>query len=374
MLPFGRTVRSPPHCVQHADADMTSGVPWEVTGVRRQARETAREAARRSGMWIGEWLVSLILERARHEGVQPPASREVEDERRRRYSDEPTRRAAEEPLPDVSERLATLSRRRDQLGHDKALIGGSHRDDASSRQIAEALSGIDHRLDQLAADHRSAPAQFGRGSSTYSPEPPQPAAPVDPLDQALAEIAERQRMLDGAAAPPRADLLRAPTQGLTALEAQLRHINARIDTLQPLGVTSAVETLRDDLAEIGLTIKEAMPRQAIDALEKEVRSLAERIDSRRNEGANAADLAGIERGLTEVRDALLALTPAENLVGCDETVRAMAQKIDSIADSPQDPVVLEQLESAIVALRGVVSHVASNEALAKLSDEVRVLG
>ena len=32
---------------------------------------------------------------------------------------------------------------------------------------------------------------------------------------------------------------------------------ARIDTLRPCGIESAVETLRDDLAEIGLMIKEA---------------------------------------------------------------------------------------------------------------------
>ena len=34
---------------------MKSDVPWQVEGVRRQARETAREAARRSGMSVGEW-------------------------------------------------------------------------------------------------------------------------------------------------------------------------------------------------------------------------------------------------------------------------------------------------------------------------------
>ncbi len=38
-----------------------------------------------------------------------------------------------------------------------------------------------------------------------------------------------------------------------------------------------------------------------------------------------------------------------------------------------DPTALDQLESAILAMRGIVSHVASNEALARLSEEVRAL-
>ena len=54
-------------------------------------------------------------------------------------------------------------------------------------------------------------------------------------------------------------------------------------------------------------------------------------------------------------------------------MQGLSQKIDRIASAGQDPEALKQLEGAIVALRGVVSHVASNDALAQLSDEVRAL-
>jgi len=299
-------------------------------------------------MSVAEWVVTVILE-ARNKGVAPArapdddprplvASREVpgsdfdhepqrptsgsSDERRRR-------RASERQLADVHDRLELLSLQVDRL--------------------AQAGTRVDH-----------------------APQPASAARP-DPLAEALAEIAERQRMLDGEVSLARADLPRAPTQGLSSLEAQLRCINARIDTLRPCGIVSAVETLRNDLAEIGLMIKEAMPRQAIEALETEVRSLAERIDSKRHAGADAANLAGVERGLAEVRDALRALTPAENLAGFDDAVRAISQKIDGIGPSSQDPAAFEQLESAIAGLRGIVSHVASNDTLAKLSEEVRAL-
>ena len=83
-------------------------------------------------------------------------------------------------------------------------------------------------------------------------------------------------------------------------------------------------------------------------------------------------LAGLERGLAEVRDALRGLTPAESLVGFEETVRTLAQKLDMII-AKEDPAALQQLETAIGALRGIVSHVASNDTLTKVAEDVRSL-
>ena len=166
---------------------------------------------------------------------------------------------------------------------------------------------------------------------------------------------------------------RSPSQGFAALEQQLRSINAQIESLKPGAINAAVDTLRDHLTEIGHTIREAMPRHAIEALETEVRSLAQRIDNKRDAGADSADLAGIEQALREVRDALRAFTPAESLIGVESAVRAMGQKIDRIAAVAKDPTALEHLEDAIAGLRSVVSHVASNDALARLTNEVHAL-
>ena len=49
-------------------------------------------------------------------------------------------------------------------------------------------------------------------------------------------------------------------------------------------------------------LQEAMPRKAVEALESEVRNLAERIDHGRHAGADEPALAGVERGLAEVRE------------------------------------------------------------------------
>jgi localization factor PodJL len=111
----------------------------------------------------------------------------------------------------------------------------------------------------------------------------------------------------------------------------------------------------------------------VESLQIEVQALAQRIDHSRTAGSvDTSALAGLERGLAEVRDALRNLTPAENLVGFDDAVRSLAQKVDLIIGK-EDPAALQQLETAISALRGIVSHVASNDTLTKVAEDVRAL-
>jgi localization factor PodJL len=171
-----------------------------------------------------------------------------------------------------------------------------------------------------------------------------------------------------------AGMARTRAQERSGVEQHLREINSRIDSVkQPCCFDKAIDSLRRDLAEVALVLREAMPRRAVQALENEVRKLADRIDDTRHAGADRSALTAVEHGLAEMRDALRALTPAEGLLGVAQVVQQLAHKVDLIGSNAQDSAALKQLEGAIVAMRGIVSHVASNNALAKLSDEVRAL-
>lgn len=353
---------------------MTSGVPWQLNGVSREAIEAAREAARRSGMSVAEWLDGIIAQSAAREDTRSPPISPSDFDGGTRRNRQASRQAAYithhehgrgehgSVLSDVSSRLDALSRQLDHLTRERTVRQSGWADDA---RMTEAESRSWRRPDAA------------EGRIGHLPDRQVPRADdigqEQPIDEALAEIEARMRALDGESpASPRVELARAPTQRLPDLEQQLRDLNARIETMRPCGLDRAVETLRDDLAEIGVMLKDAMPRQAIEALESEVRALASRIDNTRHAGVDDAAIAGVERGLEEVRDALRRLTPAEQLAGFEETVRNLAQKVDGLAEA-QDPAALKQLEGAIVALRGVVSHAASNDALANLSEEVRLL-
>jgi localization factor PodJL len=182
--------------------------------------------------------------------------------------------------------------------------------------------------------------------------------PASDLDEQLRNITSR------------IDTLRSPND----LEEQLRNITARIETLRSANdFDQIVLSFRKELADIGRQITEALPRHAVESLQIEVQALAQRIDHSREAGSvDTNALAGLERGLAEVRDALHRLTPAENLIGFDDAVRSLSQKIDLIIDR-EDPAALQQLETAISALRGIVSHVASNDTLTKVAEDVRAL-
>ncbi len=433
---------------------MKSGGPWNLRGLRPEAREAARAAARRSGMSVGEWLNSVIepaddddiggavrspplahergrdgrrtfattsaknsiqtstrtftsrlhqserdyAPRARHPGHAGAPYREAP----RRDRADPGRREREHEREEVSARLDDLSRQVERLA--RASMAAP-RPAAAQRPWPQAprdpgdeplsrLTGAPPRRAGDAVPERMAPAGTP-SASTAAPTAAPIGNPDISIEQAVAEITARQRALDdeeqAPAAPPLSPLSAAeeaasarpesrrfermsePALDLTGLERQLRQLTAQIETLRPgNNLDKAMDGLRDDLAEIGKLITEALPRRAVESLEIEVKALAQRIDHSRQSGVDSHMLAGLERGLADVREALRGLTTAESLVGVDEAVKALAHKVDLIA-AKDDPAALQQLETAIGALRGIVSHVASNDALAKVAEDVRAL-
>src|SRR4029077_20851761 len=101
-------------------------------------------------------------------------------------------------------------------------------------------------------------------------------------------------------------------------------------------------------------------------VESKCKAWRQHTEHSRQCGVDMGAIAGLERGLGDVREALQNLKTAESLVGFDEAVRALSQKGDrSVAKD--EPAALQQLATAIGALRGSVSHVASNETLTKVA-------
>ncbi len=248
---------------------------------------------------------------------------------------------------------------------------------------AEETAGFHRRLEGLTRHNDRIPPPE---AAAYAP--PHLREPVAPAFAGAAGAAARARARFGRDRRPSARAgeragpaavaanaaRRAPAtpRNLAAMEQQLRKITAQIETLRAPGVTEAIQALREELSEIGRALNQAMPRRALDEIEFQIHELARRIAEDRQAGADAGALAGIERRLSEVRDALHGLTPAENLVGYTDAVANLAQKIDLIV-AERDPATLRQFESAVVTLRGMVDHVASNETVGRLAAQVQAL-
>ncbi len=357
---------------------MKLGGPWSVKGIRPEARESAREAARRSGLSLGDWLNSVIINSAAHEGVEPRA--DADD-----YADA----SDDGDLSSVHERFDELSRRIDRLGRSGPAAYAPRKARADPDQLAELIGRLDRRIDHLSSIAAHAPGMPQIPAAVARYAPPGAAHAVvglSDIDRAVSEITARQRSLDGGfapavahalqpalhAAPPMQARAPLPAQDLSGLEQQLREITTQIETLRRPGVEEAINALREELSEIGQSLTDAMPRRAIDAIEKEVHSLTKRIAEGKQAGVSGDALTGIERGLNEVRDALRSLTPAENLVGFNDAVAGLAHKIDLIV-AQKYPEMLQQLESAITTLRGISTHIASDETVGRLASDVHAL-
>ena len=140
---------------------MNRAAAWSVRGVGRETRDAAQEAARRAGMSLGEWLDEVIADQAAEQGVDPQDFDE------------------EDKLEAISDRLSSLSRRRDRPARDERHEG---RDEYRPRRWApqedgsraeELLDAAISRFESRAAksDARTARAlRFGGEPHRAQPE------------------------------------------------------------------------------------------------------------------------------------------------------------------------------------------------------------
>ncbi|MEZ5889730.1 MAG: hypothetical protein R3D52_05385 [Xanthobacteraceae bacterium] len=158
---------------------------------------------------------------------------------------------------------------------------------------------------------------------------------------------------------------------LVALERQLKFLTTQLEILRsPCRADALIEEHRRQVANIAQVIETAVPRSAFATLEDEVRALGTRLDMTRCAVADGPALAALEHGLAELRDAVRGLAPGE----LERAVETLSRKIDQISDFAPDPLTFRELDKAIDALRGIVSQIASGDALTALLKEVRALG
>jgi localization factor PodJL len=121
----------------------------------------------------------------------------------------------------------------------------------------------------------------------------------------------------------------------------------------------AVETQRDDLADISLMLQGATSRKAVEAVESEVRKLADRVDGICHAGADGGVLAADMRGLAETGDAFRALMPAGSLLGMARAVRQLSHKIAKLVEKlDASEARLNHLEAIERGLADLLIHLA----------------
>ncbi|MGH9583912.1 MAG: hypothetical protein ACRD4O_13350, partial [Bryobacteraceae bacterium] len=307
---------------------MKLGLRWSAK-MRPETRKIAEEAAHRSGLSLNEWLDSVVA----HQAGQP--------------------RVSSPPLSD------------------DAFHGGDF------ETVNYRLDRLSQRIDQMSGGGPAAYAPKRTRARGGNASPAAPNLPMPPnLERALAEIAARQHALGSHAPAAQMETASAPplqAQHLAGLEEQLRNLNGQIEILRKPGVEEAIRALREELGQIGKTLRDAMPRRELEAIERQIQALDRRIAESRQTSMDTNALAGIEHGLAEIRDAVHRLMPAEALAGYTEAVANLAHKIEAIV-AQNDPATITQLEQAVTTLREISSHIASNDTVRSLAVQVRQLG
>ncbi|WP_244434688.1 hypothetical protein [Afipia sp. P52-10] len=210
------------------------------------------------------------------------------------------------------------------------------------------------------------------------------APPLNPagLDAAVAEISARQSSLSGGNAYPAqpfapqtpASQASSVPVDLSGIERQLNQLTSQMEALRrPDQLDQSIAAFREELADIRRSLTEALPRQAIEALENEIRALGQKIERNRDSVGDQEALGGIEKALNDIYGVVRTLTPAEQLAGYDAAIQGLSNKIDVLIRSNPDSNIV-QLQDAIAALRNIAANVASNESIGHLSDHIRSLG
>ena len=179
-------------------------------------------------------------------------------------------------------------------------------------------------------------------------KPPPPPVPAPPLAPAPAPV------------------------DLSGIERQLDNLTSQMEALRrPDHLDHSIATFREELAEIRHSLTEALPRQAIDSLETEIRALGQKIERSRESGGDRETLGGIERALNEIYSAVRALTPAEQLAGYDGAIRIPISSSSSRPRSqrcatsrPKSPPTMRSGIWAITSVRSAKSSITFHKAAA----------
>ena len=393
---------------------MSAGVPWSVNAVDPDTWEAAREAARREGMSVGEWLEAAIRENARggHGRGRNPATNfdhRLDDlaeqinmlARRNVYvrpNPQPQIRDANSEV--ISASIDALTERIDQMldGMERAQRNNG-RDEISSairkldsriesilldRPAKEQDSEVETKLDEMARVISQMSERLEREMSAASAAAaPQPIPTADELDAAVAEILERQSMLDGTPirrAPARANPpVAAPTTApqFEAFERQLKTIADEMQSLRKSNAKNAsapISELRRDIAELARSMAELAPRRTLESLEQTVEALVRKVDrttanSQKDNRAAQAVLGALE----DIRAALANVRPAESFISVEGDLNALSDKLDVINAKSIDGTTVARIQNQVQEVRDLLSNALPAENLQAVVAQIETI-
>jgi len=259
----------------------------------------------------------------------------------------PAEPPAEEAASDLDERMNELSRRIE--GADKARGAPRVR---PRLDITEAVSQIARRRQQLDARAGNGEPETAKrswrnfGVDTPAPAPAEKAEPAPALAK---DVADKAAAREGAASD---------------LQTEIRKLSERIDELRreqsekQAASPVNIEALRAELAAMSRSLADLAPRNAVVALEGAIRDLSQRVAASRENGARGNLLAPVEGLVAELRESLRAHDPRQAVEALKREISAIAAKVDGIAEASISPAAFERIRQQTEEARNLLGALA----------------
>ncbi len=287
-----------------------------------------------------------------------------------------------QPSPQASVRpiRAALARLETQL---ESLSGADR-----AAGLEETLSGFDQRLSEIARrleSERSAPpvpasstanAAMSGASAAALDQGLKSTQPLTrrPLVDAIAEITQRQRVLDepvGLPPAPGPELWEGepPAKRFAALDQSLNLLSQQIENIrqhsgergeQQMVMMRQVEGLRREVEEMSRAVGDLAPRASVVAVEAALRDLSDRIETQRLRGVADDLLAPADRIAGELRSVVKELDPGPILRSLDADVQAIGRRLDAMQQpSGGDLAAIRQLSTQTREIKDQLSAMAA---------------
>lgn len=232
-----------------------------------------------------------------------------------------------------SDRLARIEAQLGQLtaqiaqGAQRQTIRAAAMETPAARpQAMDAVSQIMRRQRELDGD---APLSFAGRRPEARPPFDQRRAPSE-LETRLASIVER---LERTVPQPDA----APPQAISGIQNDISRMAERLERMREEfagkpsgGAEESIDLLRREVAAVSRGLGELAPRASVASLETAVHDIADRLHVARIEGVRDAVATPIEQLARELRASLRELDPRQAIGALEQDMRAISAKLDSL--------------------------------------------
>jgi localization factor PodJL len=281
------------------------------------------------------------------------------------------------PRP-IRDALSRLETRIDALTREDKVTEFESVIESFDRRLAE----ISAKLESDAEARRAQPAEQARREATRERLRRAGSATRRPLADAVAEIAERQRILDGRAEPSaRREPLPPPpppppspdaaarfadlASSIDALSQQLCSSRFEQNTQSEQGerrsqaVAAQIDHLRRELDGVSRALVDLAPRASVTAIEAALRDLAERIEAQRHYGVQDNVLAPVERLTADLHAMIRDLDPSRMVRSLYDEVKTLGERFAARrAESGADRATLDEIASETREIHDLVKAVS----------------